>query len=170
MVKQWDSTLDARTRDSHAQIDGEIKELDEKFSNGLMFPGDPNGAAAEVVNCRCALLQRAKWALDEDELQTLKDRAAYYGLDKTKEFDDFKSKYLKAIKPHIEEIKDPLDFGYGDLTQDDFVKWWDEYDAHNKGVHLTADELDIIDDYTEGGYIGLNDVCRFSDSELLKKG
>ena len=64
VVKQWDSTLDARTRDSHAQVDGEIKELDEPFSNGLMFPGDPNGPAAEVVNCRCALLQRARWALE----------------------------------------------------------------------------------------------------------
>lgn len=65
VVKQWDSTLDGRTRDSHAKVDGEIKELDEKFSNGLMFPGDPNGAAAEVINCRCALLQRARWALSE---------------------------------------------------------------------------------------------------------
>ena len=63
VVKQWDSTLDAKTRDSHAQVDGEIKEIDEKFSNGLMFPGDPSGGAAEVVNCRCALLQRARWAV-----------------------------------------------------------------------------------------------------------
>ena len=62
VVKQWDSTLDARTRDSHAKVDGEIKELEEKFSNGLMFPGDPNGKAAEVINCRCALLERARWA------------------------------------------------------------------------------------------------------------
>ena len=57
VVKQWDSTLDGRTRDSHFKIDGEVKEVDEKFSNGLMFPGDPNGAAAEVINCRCSLLQ-----------------------------------------------------------------------------------------------------------------
>ena len=63
VVKQWDSTLDAKTRESHVQVDGEYKELDEKFSNGLMFPGDPSGGAAEVVNCRCALLQRARWAV-----------------------------------------------------------------------------------------------------------
>ena len=63
-AKQWDSTLDGKTRESHAMVDGEIKELDEKFSNGLMFPGDPSGGAAEVVNCRCALLQRARWALE----------------------------------------------------------------------------------------------------------
>ena len=97
VVKQWDSTLDARTRDSHAKVDGEIREVDKPFSNGLMFPGDPNGSAAEVVNCRCALLQRAKWALDEDELTVLKKHAEFFGLDKSDQFEDFKKNYLKAI-------------------------------------------------------------------------
>lgn len=96
VVKQWDSTLDSRTRESHTFVDGEIRELDEKFSNGLMFPGDPAGGAAEVINCRCALLQRAKWALDEDELQTLQDRAAFFGLDKAATFEDYKKKYIEA--------------------------------------------------------------------------
>lgn len=63
VVKQWDSTLDAKTRESHAKVDQEVKELDEPFSNGLMFPGDPSGRAAEVINCRCALLERARWAV-----------------------------------------------------------------------------------------------------------
>lgn len=98
VVKQWDSTLDGKTRDSHRRVDGEIRELDEKFSNGLDFPGDPNGKAAEVINCRCVSLSRARWALDEDELKTLKERASYFGLDKTKNFADFKKKYLKAAK------------------------------------------------------------------------
>ena len=98
VVKQWDSALDARTRESHAKVDGEIRELDEKFSNGLRFPGDPHGKAGEVINCRCALLQRAKWALDEDELETLKKRAEYFGLDKADEFDDFKKKYMDAAE------------------------------------------------------------------------
>lgn len=64
VVKQWDSTMDKKTRKSHQQVDGEIRELDEPFSNGLMFPGDPSGGAAEVVNCRCALLQRARRAAE----------------------------------------------------------------------------------------------------------
>ena len=98
VVKSWDAALDGRTRESHRQVDGEIRELDEPFSNGMMYPSDPAGGAAEVVNCRCALLQRAKWALDEDELQTLKDRAAFYGLDNTENFNDFKQKYLKIME------------------------------------------------------------------------
>lgn len=52
------------------KVDGEIREIDEKFSNGLMFPGDPSGGAAEVVNCRCSLLERARWTLDEADLNT----------------------------------------------------------------------------------------------------
>lgn len=94
VVKQWDAALDGRTRDSHARVDGEIRELDEKFSNGLMFPGDPSGGAAEVVNCRCTANTRARWALDDEELQTLKERAEYFGLDKTTNFEEYKQKYL----------------------------------------------------------------------------
>ena len=67
IVKQWDSTLDSRTRESHQKLDGEIVNVNEKFSNGLLYPGDSNGTASEVVNCRCALLQRAKWALSDEE-------------------------------------------------------------------------------------------------------
>lgn len=71
-MKQWDSTLDSRTRESHAIVDGEIRELDGPFSNGLMFPGDPSYGAAEVINCRCALLQSARKALldDDDDIET----------------------------------------------------------------------------------------------------
>lgn len=98
VVKQWDSTLDAKTRDSHVSVDGEVRELDDKFSNGLMFPGDPAGGAAQVVNCRCALLQRARWAMDEDELKTLQERAEYFGVDKSDSFEDFKKNYLKAVE------------------------------------------------------------------------
>lgn len=73
VIKQWDSALDKRTRDSHVKLDGERRELDKPFSNGLMYAGDPSGRAEEVINCRCAILQRAKWALDADETKHLGD-------------------------------------------------------------------------------------------------
>ena len=98
VVKQWDSTLDGRTRPTHRKLDGQIREVDEPFEmDGLsaMYPGE-FGDPAEDCNCRCASLTRAKWGLDEGELQTLKDRAAYFGLDKTKDFADFRKKYLKS--------------------------------------------------------------------------
>lgn len=56
LKKEWMATLDDRTRVSHAEIDGERVEYDKRFSNGLMFPGDPSGSPAEVYNCRCTMV------------------------------------------------------------------------------------------------------------------
>lgn len=100
IVKQWDATLDGRTRPEHRQADGQIREIDEPFDIGgekMKAPG-VGGSARNVCNCRCCLLQRARWALDEDELKALQDRASFFGLDKSKSFDDFKQKYLKLPK------------------------------------------------------------------------
>ena len=54
--KVWIATPDLRTRDSHRHMDLERVPLDDKFSNGLMFPKDPEGAPAEVYNCRCRIV------------------------------------------------------------------------------------------------------------------
>jgi len=54
-IKIWVAVLDSSTRESHASIDGEEVPLDYPFSNGLQFPGDPNGDAGEVINCRCSI-------------------------------------------------------------------------------------------------------------------
>jgi hypothetical protein len=99
VVKQWDSTMDGNTRTTHRQLDGQIREIDEDFEIGGMKAKAPGyfGRASEDINCRCVSLTRARWALDDDELETLKERAAYFGLDKTKDFADFKEKYLKTI-------------------------------------------------------------------------
>ena len=154
VVKQWDAALDARTRESHALVDGEIRELDKPFSNGLMFPGDPDGAAAEVVNCRCALLQRAKWALDDDELQTLKERAEYYGLDKAEEFDDFKKKYLKAVDG-LESNESGVDMGKKPNIADDSDK-----------LLTNAGSDDIIPSESIDDVYDLSKYTHVSDSEL----
>ena len=100
VVKQWDSTMDGDTRPTHRRLDGQIRELDEPFEmdgKKAMYPGD-FGDPAEDCNCRCVSLQRARWALDESELETLKERAEFFGLDKTKDFEDFKKKYLNSAK------------------------------------------------------------------------
>lgn len=56
MEKQWLATLDGRVRKSHAAQDGEHVPLKEEFTNGLMFPADPDGDPREVCNCRCTML------------------------------------------------------------------------------------------------------------------
>lgn len=107
VVKKWDSTLDGRTRDSHAMVDGEVKELEEKFSNGLMFPGDPSGRAAEVIHCRCALQEVFRLDLNSGftkmnnftkQLETFESPEAY---------DDFKKAFFsKENKQYMNYVSD----------------------------------------------------------------
>ena len=56
LEKQWIATLDNRTRTSHRYLHGETQKMDDAFSNGLMYPKDPDGPPAEVYNCRCRLI------------------------------------------------------------------------------------------------------------------
>lgn len=55
----WLTAGDELVRPSHAAIDGETIELNGMFSNGLRYPGDQNGDAGEVINCRCSTLPEA---------------------------------------------------------------------------------------------------------------
>ena len=70
IVKQWDSTLDGKTRPTHRELDGQIVEVDEYFhSSGggkALYPGGFNNPK-EDCRCRCCLIQRAKWALTDGE-------------------------------------------------------------------------------------------------------
>ena len=56
--KEWIAVKDSRTRDPHAAADGQVVGMDNTFDVGgesLRYPGDPNGSAGNVINCRCAL-------------------------------------------------------------------------------------------------------------------
>lgn len=118
VVKQWDSTLDGNTRPTHRQLDGQIREVDEPFEAGgktAMYPG-AFGEASEDCNCRCSSLSRARSALDERELETLKERAEYFGLDKTEDFEEFKKRYLEISENNAPES------GKRDIINVDYVK------------------------------------------------
>lgn len=68
IVKQWCGILDGRIRPSHAELHNQIKDMDEYFEvNGhrALYPSG-FGVASEDINCRCSLLQRAKWALEDE--------------------------------------------------------------------------------------------------------
>jgi uncharacterized protein with gpF-like domain len=59
VTRTWVATLDDRTRDTHAEMDGQIVGMDEPFVSPsgaeLMYPGDPNAPPEEVINCRCVV-------------------------------------------------------------------------------------------------------------------
>jgi len=57
--KVWIASIDDRTRDSHADLDGVQVPKNEPFrtsnGNSLDYPGDPNGRPEEIINCRCTV-------------------------------------------------------------------------------------------------------------------
>jgi uncharacterized protein with gpF-like domain len=59
MNRQWAASRGDRTRETHAEADGQIVGMNEPFRVGgveLMYPGDPSGPGEEVINCRCAVV------------------------------------------------------------------------------------------------------------------
>ena len=56
LVKIWRTQEDAKVRDAHARAEGQEAMVDEPFYVGgerLMYPGDINGSASNIINCRC---------------------------------------------------------------------------------------------------------------------
>jgi uncharacterized protein with gpF-like domain len=56
--KEWVSADDERTRESHAEANGQIVGMNDAFDVGgeaLMFPGDPEGSPENTINCRCSV-------------------------------------------------------------------------------------------------------------------
>lgn len=82
--KRWLSAEDEFVRPSHAALDGTIIGVDETFDNGCKFPGDPDGEAKEVINCRCCLVavsaeEAAGAEKDEEGMLTAADPGAQLG-------------------------------------------------------------------------------------------
>ena len=69
IFKQWDSTLDRKTRPTHRELDGQIIGVNDYFhSSGggkSLYPGG-FGDPKEDCNCRCCLVQVAEWELSDD--------------------------------------------------------------------------------------------------------
>lgn len=58
MQREWIASGGERTRGAHAEANGQKVGMDEPFNVGgelLMVPGDTNGSASNVINCRCAV-------------------------------------------------------------------------------------------------------------------
>jgi len=61
LVKIWSHSQDGFERPSHQDkgaggVGHEVREIQERFSNGLLYPLESGAPASEVVRCRCALL------------------------------------------------------------------------------------------------------------------
>ena len=102
IVKQWDSTLDGKTRPTHRLLDGQIVDVDGYFKSDsgykALYPGD-FGIPSEDCNCRCALLQRAKWALNDEEFTKMNGKTnELQHFESVDDYNKFKSIFWEVTK------------------------------------------------------------------------
>ena len=102
VVKQWDSTLDGRTRPTHRMLDGQIVGVNDYFESEsgarALYPGG-FGDPKEDCNCRCCLLQRAKWALTDEEFTKMNGKTnELQHFESVSDYNEFKKKFWEVGK------------------------------------------------------------------------
>ena len=158
--KRWLAALDHRTRSSHRHLDGETVKLDEKFSNGLKYPGDPDGAGSEVYNCRCTMVpvigdvpydevKRAS-KLGDMTYEEWKNEKLTAGQKKVKSLDD----QLKQIDDEIDSLKELMkqeDKTYSSIWKDDvtLADWESKKESIPKKIEYYQQQLDAAKEYQD---------------------
>ena len=114
VVKQWDASLDGKTRDTHRQLDGQIRELDEPFEIGKYKAMHPSGfnRPEEDINCRCAILQRARWALENDYTKWSPDAPVVIDDDGTTQFVNVDANSYKEFKGFYKDITNQMTMNF----------------------------------------------------------
>lgn len=127
LVKQWDSTLDNKTRDTHARLDQQYAEVDEPFKvDGyeVMGPGMFSNPKQDC-NCRCVLLSVPRWDIEDtvvkydNEKKKLVEVKNYQewkkGIIKRKEIQSYSiitTEWLKKATPNSHKVADMDYFEY----------------------------------------------------------
>ena len=82
VTKRWMAAMDGRTRDSHRHMDGVEVPYNKPFVTPLgsvmMYPGDINGKAGDIYNCRCTMRTVEKPGI-EAEARTRRVRDPHTG-------------------------------------------------------------------------------------------
>lgn len=168
VVEVWLATLDGRTRHSHRMMDGEKKEVEKrKFSNGLRFPGDPEGRPEEVYNCRCTLIGEVEGVdMNVSDLterdsklgemsyeQWKKDKAIskHYG-ESVKHYEDRRKKEIAARRTSTMDFSLHINKNFvDDVVKFDITDWADFRDRHWNGK---------LDPEAEKAYYRLRDAMK----------
>jgi SPP1 gp7 family putative phage head morphogenesis protein len=158
VVKEWNSYLDGKTRPHHRRLDGQIRELDEPFEVGgmkAMFPGD-FGDPSEDCNCRCALLQRARWELDDEETQYLGNVS-----EMTDEQQEEIAKKLGIPVDELGQYSDSI-VPIKARSYEDFKKKynniWHYEGSEEQAVNLANAEITRLFTESQGGRTSLHDI------------
>lgn len=153
LSRVWISVLDGRVRHQHRMLHGEVRD-GAKFSNGLRYPGDPDGAAGEVYNCRCSMrcflpgqedipISSPKMGdMSFEEWQQAK--APKKVAEQTREFTQgrksFRSDYDEIEKRNVQEFENAI------------AQLYDDYPLPN-GYDLDIGDYDYINRFLTDGQI-----------------
>lgn len=121
--KEWVSTLDGSTRDTHRKLDGQVREVDEYFEVNGHKALQPHlfGIASEDIHCRC----RSILILDGYDNKLRRDNETK-GVIKYKNYQEWK-KAKQPVKPKKEVIADNLNKNnmkevFGKANYNNFLK------------------------------------------------
>lgn len=145
VVKEWVSTLDDVTRNTHRELDGQIRELDEEFvipSSGAraMYPCG-FGIAREDINCRCCMNQRARWNLESERYRFSRFSGNIVSIE-ADEYKQWKEKYQTVIAGMDNSITDKDKKAIFDYMS------FDSYplnEALRKGIPLTDRQRKLVE-------------------------
>lgn len=120
--KQWITAEDNRVRPSHVDLHGHITRTDNKFSNGLLYPGDKSGSIKEWITCRCVVLPYfIPWGKEAPDLVEFTEDQL---VNADESLDDFFKKFNKpnnniteTLELPVNEEKKLLDFTQGKDTE-----------------------------------------------------
>lgn len=166
IVKQWDATLDSNTRETHRELDGQIAEVDDpfKYSGGEVYAPSQFGDPAEDCNCRCCLLQRAKWNIDDATFTKMNGDTGELVRFNNDSYAEFKKDFwgqCEVINNNVEKsINKTI---YNELSFDEYKKMADN-------MIVTPEEYLKVSDF-DSGYISTANSfkinrCLRNDTEL----
>ena len=161
----WISTIDGRTRDTHAVLDGETIELGGKFSNGLEYPGDPTGDPSEVYNCRCTTTFEVEGVDTSDALRnmTYADGSSRIG---DLSYEEWKKQHVYRIfSSNVSNSADAVLESFSERLREAVAET-----ASKEGVTV-GQMADTLDRYIHGQYGSVADIMqeKYGGSSIWEK-
>lgn len=159
MQKEWMATIDERTRESHAELDGIRVEYDEEFPNGLMFPGDASGEPSEIYNCRCTIRAILQKYNGQERPSEIEGHEGIHTKETYKEWADRKrEEQMLNSKPTSYTDATARAVDAKETTQDIFTS--DEEKAQAWYKSMTARQREVIEYYVSGEGMEMNEYLR----------
>lgn len=183
--KRWMSTLDMKTRESHAHLDGQLADKDGYFHSGIFQAQAPRmfGVGHLDINCRCTYVEEIEGM--SEPLEKRMDNTTKQLIDNM-DYTTWYEKYGKGLKKETiikdiarvkeEIIKTPTTKRTKELQKEleqiqkvkTFTKEQDIYDIVENGeykkLNLTRPELTALKKYTSltemgGQYLKINKLA-----------